>query len=233
MHLTVKSLTVRYRNKTAVNAVDWDLGPGVHALLGPNGAGKSSLLSTLATLRKPTSGSFSIDGRTGADVRRTLGYLPQDNLGKSRMTVTEHLTYMAWLKEIPEHHTREHIQELLAIAELEDQAHSRISALSGGMRRRVGIASALAGHPQLVILDEPSAGLDVAQRDRLRSIVSRVAQGATVIVSTHIVEDVLSIADTLTVMNKGQFIYVGPWEEFGAGRDLAAVEQRYLQAVAR
>ena len=170
-HLTVSHLTVSYGRTCAVDDVSWSLGPGFHALLGPNGAGKTSLLTALATLVRPTKGAITLDGREGKDIRPFLGYCPQDNLGKSSFTVAQHLEYMCWLRKIPSADTKGEVARILSIIDLEDRAGQPIRALSGGMRRRVAIGSALVGDPALVVLDEPSAGLDIGQREALTKIL--------------------------------------------------------------
>ena len=200
-HLTVSHLTVSYGRTCAVDDVSWSLGPGFHALLGPNGAGKTSLLTALATLVRPTKGAITLDGREGKDIRPFLGYCPQDNLGKSSFTVAQHLEYMCWLRKIPSADTKGEVARILSIIDLEDRAGQPIRALSGGMRRRVAIGSALVGDPALVVLDEPSAGLDIGQREALTKILGAVAGHAITIVSTHLVEDIIDHAQTITVMN--------------------------------
>lgn len=230
--LEIAALSVRYRSRTAVDDVDWHLSEGFHALLGPNGAGKSSLLRAIATLQAAACGTVKLGRRTGAGIRENLGYCPQENLGRSRFTVREHLAYMCWLHRIPDAGTGRETGRVLELIDLAGRADERISALSGGMRRRVGIGSALVGRPRVVVLDEPSAGLDPAQRQSLTGVLTRVAEGAITIVSTHIVEDVLDHADTLTVMDRGRFVFSGPFERFAGSRDMAAVRARYLQLVA-
>lgn len=234
--LSLDNVTVRYGRSTAVDAVSLQLGTGLHALLGPNGAGKSSLIRTVVTLQKPTSGSVRFAGASWpqdgpAAVRRNLGYLPQDNLGKSRFTVREHLAYMAWLSEIPKDETAREVDRVIDLVRLGDRADTKIKALSGGMRRRVGIGSALVGRPGLVVLDEPSAGLDVGQRGILRDITRQVAEDAVVIVSTHIIEDILDAADTVTVMDRGHVVSHGTRSDFSSTGDLGAFEEHYLGLV--
>jgi len=223
MALAVEGLTVRYRKRVAVDAVSWRLGEGFHALLGPNGAGKSSLLRAIATLQPAAAGDVQLGSLAGTAIREGLGYCPQENLGRSRFTVREHLAYMCWLHRIPDSRVRSEVDRVVELVDLVERADDRISALSGGMRRRVGIGSALVGRPSLVILDEPSAGLDVAQREALSSVLRRVSAEAITIVSTHIVEDVLDPADTLTVMNQARFAYSGAFDEFAGSRYLATV----------
>lgn len=231
-HLTVSHLTVSYGRTCAVDDVSWSLGPGFHVLLGPNGAGKTSLLTALATLVRPTKGTIALDGREGKDIRSFLGYCPQDNLGKSSFTVAQHLEYMCWLRKIPSADTKGEVARILSIIDLEDRAGQRIRALSGGMRRRVAIGSALVGDPALVVLDEPSAGLDIGQREALTRILGAVAGHAITIVSTHLVEDIIDHAQTITVMNSGRFVFDGSCEDFSDTRSLDAVRRTYLRLVA-
>lgn len=241
MHLYIDDVTVKYGSTVAVQDANLVLSSGVHALLGPNGAGKSSLLEVIATLRKPSSGSFRFTDNDsdsvnrndyiGMNLRHILGYLPQENLPKSHFTVREHLAYMCWLKQIPDENVPAEDDRLIKLAELSDKADATIASLSGGMRRRVRIASALVGSPRLLILDQASAGLDMAQRDSLRRIVATVAHNAVVLTSIHIVEDIIDIANTLTVMSRGAFMFSGGWDEFCHTRQLPELKAQYLELV--
>ncbi|MDO4412549.1 ATP-binding cassette domain-containing protein [Cutibacterium sp.] len=229
--LEIKDLTIRYGKKLAVDHVSWSIGPGFHALLGPNGAGKTSLMSSIATLLRPTSGSITIDGREGKDIRKSLGYCPQDNLRKSSFTVAQHLEYMCWLRCLPSDRVASEVSRILSLTSLADCSGQKIKTLSGGTRRRVAIGSALIGQPSLVILDEPSAGLDIGQRDSLSTILSSVAEQAITIVSTHLVEDIIDHASTITVMNNGRFCFDGRFEDFSTSRNLDDVRDSYLEIV--
>lgn len=238
MDLTIHEVSVSYGRKNVVDGVSLRLHKGLHALLGQNGAGKTSLIETVATLRKPAGGSISLQGATWpgddpAQIRRCLGYLPQENLGKSRLTVREHLEYMCWLGKLAPQSVSDEVDRVIDLIDLGEQSHSAIRSLSGGMRRRVGIGSALVGRPGLIVLDEPSAGLDLSQREGLRDIMRKAADDAIVIVSTHIVEDVLDVADTITVLNEGKVLRHCPREDFSPVGDLAAFENEYLRLVNR
>ncbi|MBC3185940.1 ATP-binding cassette domain-containing protein [Corynebacterium sp. zg-331] len=228
MNLSVTSVQVRYGARRAVDGVTWNLGRGIHALLGPNGAGKSSLISAIATLKKPSAGTIRLGEYSGEQLRGHVGYLPQDNLGRSRMTVREHFAYMCWLRTIEGQAARQEIARLLALTGLEDRADARIASLSGGMRRRVGIGSACTGRPPL-LLDEPSAGLDVEQRAALRGIIRQAAGHGVVVISTHILEDVIGLADTVAVMVEGALKYHGSWEDFAGQPEIEAVRRAYLE----
>lgn len=196
--LVISALTVKYRKRTAVDGVSWRLGKGFHALLGPNDAEKSSLLRAVATLQPMASGTVTLGDDNGhlsdASIRQSLGYCPQENLGRSRLTVREHLAYMCWPHRIPDSQSRTETERVTEVMDLTDRADDTTSSRSGGMRRRLGVGSALVGRPSLVVLDEPSAGLDVAQRELLSAVLGRVSTDAITIVSTHIVEDVLDHA---------------------------------------
>lgn len=233
MTLQVDEVTISYRRRVAVDAVNWQLGPGFHALLGPNGAGKSSLLRAIATLQPFRSGKITFDGHAGKSIREHLGYCPQENLGRSSFTVREHLLYMCWLHRIPQGAAKVEAERILDLIALPDRASDRIASLSGGMRRRVAIGSALVGNPGLVILDEPSAGLDMAQRDELTRILQGVSRDSVVVVSTHLVEDVIDHADTLAVMDRGRFLFADAFTQFTSSRELGAVRGRYLSLVGR
>lgn len=231
MKLTVQDVSVTYGSTVAVHDVRWNLEEGVHALLGPNGAGKSTLLETIATLRKPQNGNITLGDAEGLHIRRHLGYLPQDNLPRTRFRVREHLAYMCWLKELPPKDYDCEVDRVLDVCRLSSYSDVRISQLSGGLRRRVAIGSSLIGSPHLVLLDEASSGLDVEQRDILQGIVETISREAIVITSTHIVEDIVDVADTITIMAKGEFIFSDRTEEFCAQRSLDSVKQHYLELV--
>ncbi len=236
MTLVADQVSVRYGRKTVVDSVSLTLGPGLHALMGQNGAGKTTLLRTMATLQKPSSGTISLGEAVWPDgdvrlLRRRLGHLPQDTMRRSRLTVAEHLSYMCWLRKIPEDKAPAEVDRALDSINLTAERDTRIGALSGGMRRRVGVGSAIIGDPDLVILDEPSAGLDVSQRESLRDITAQIATRAVVVVSTHIVEDILTVADTVTVMKAGTVVTHCPRRDFARDGDLADFERRYLAMV--
>ena len=229
--LTVDYLSVNHGNTLAVSDVTWKLGYGVNALLGPNGAGKSSLLRTLATLDRPSSGKVHYPREGVTNVRENLGYLPQENIGRSRFTVTEFLEYSSWLKKIPAQETTDEVNRSLALSDLEEQRDTKVSSLSGGMKRRLGIASAVIGQPELVLLDEPSSGLDISQRSKLQGIIDDIRGESVVITSTHVIEDVIDIADTVTVMDGGKFRFFGEWSDLCDSNDIESVRNSYLRIV--
>lgn len=211
--LRCEQLGVRYRSRWALSGFSWSVGEGVHALLGPNGAGKSSLMSVLSTSRRPDAGSWSFAGLSGEDVtgmRRIMGYLPQDIRFYPRLSVLENLQYFAWMRQIPSSVTASSISRALELCGLHERADDSVRSLSGGMRRRLGIAQAILARPQLVVLDEPTAGLDIAQRIALARTVRELAtEGACVIMSTHLPDDVERSADSVLLLRQGHVVHAG------------------------
>ncbi|MBE6484285.1 MAG: ATP-binding cassette domain-containing protein [Actinomycetaceae bacterium] len=193
-------------------------GKGTTGLLGPNGAGKTTLLRTLVTLLKPRAGELLsdgvvIDGRASIrEFRRKLGYLPQGFSYDDAFTALDFVSYALWMREYPSARIVDEARSALGRVDLADRALSRMRELSGGMRQRVGIAAAIAGEPSLIVLDEPTAGLDPGQRFELRSLLSEVAKRSTIILSTHLIEDLAAIADHLIVLNDGRISYEGSAE---------------------
>jgi ABC-type multidrug transport system ATPase subunit len=229
--LSIRSLGKRYPGGT-VGLSDFSLeaGEGVLGLLGPNGAGKSTLMAILATVTKPTSGTFFWEGQDAvADplpLRRVLGYLPQDFGVYERLTAREFLIYLGRLKGLSGAELARRVQELLELTNLHGAADRRLSGFSGGMRQRVGIAQALLGDPKLVIVDEPTVGLDPEERVRFRNLLSEIAQGRVVILSTHIVSDVEAVASHIAVIRQGRLVTQTTPEELlrkATGRVFTAV----------
>ncbi|MFD8866769.1 ABC transporter ATP-binding protein [Streptomyces sp. NPDC059590] len=227
----IHGLTVRHRRTTALDAVDLAFGPGVHGLLGPNGAGKTSLIRVLATVAAPTSGRVELLGgdisapahRTA--VRRRLGYLPQDFGYYPGFTVREFVAYMAWLKEIPRADAPAAVERAVARVGLADRIDAKVRTLSGGMVRRVGIAQAIVNDPRLLLLDEPTAGLDPEQRVDFRALLRELGRDATVIVSTHLVEDVAAACTEVTLIAAGRVAYRGtPQTLAGLGAEAGAAD---------
>ncbi|PJN10952.1 ABC transporter ATP-binding protein [Streptomyces sp. CB01635] len=210
-------LTVRHRKAPvpALDGVDLDFGPGVHGLLGPNGAGKTSLIRVLATVAEPTGGRVEMLGgdlrkpRERSTARRKLGYLPQHFGYYPGFTVREFVAYVAWLKEMPAALTPDAVERAVERVGLTDRIDAKIKNLSGGMVRRVGIAQAIVNDPLVLLLDEPTAGLDPEQRVEFRSLLRELGLGATVIVSTHLVEDVAAACTQVTLIETGRIAYRG------------------------
>lgn len=229
MLFAIDNLTVHNGRGFTLGPINLGFGAGVHGLLGPNGAGKSTLLSTIATLRKPKTGKIRL-GNSGTvrDIRESLGLLPQDNLPRSRMTVRDHLRYLSWLKKVPDLDAA--TAEAADIAGIGDFLDRKLRQLSGGERRRVGIASALINHPSLIILDEPSVGLDISQRTLISETLDKMRSTSAILFSTHIVEDVVGHCDTITVLNRGAVRWHGAAPDF-AENSTAAYRDRYLELV--
>lgn len=212
--LALEGVSYRYPNgHLAVNDVNLALGPGILGLLGPNGAGKSSMMRLLATLSKPGMGRILWNGsdiaRQPDGLRAALGYLPQDFGVYPALSAREFLRYLAAVKGLPHRATARRVDECLALVGLADSADARLGAFSGGMRQRVGIAQALLNDPQLLIVDEPTVGLDPEERMRFRHLLTDLAGQRLVILCTHIVSDVEASATSLAVMLKGQLRFAG------------------------
>ena len=222
----------------AVDGVSIELGPGVFGLLGPNGAGKTSLLRMLATVLPPSSGQMRLLDRdprsipARREIRRRLGYLPQ-NLGYyPSFTVVEFIEYFALLKEMPSAAVPKAVAVAVERVDLGAKAKAKLRTLSGGMLRRVGIAQAIVNDPDLLLLDEPTAGLDPEQRMQFRALLRSLGEAATVIVSTHLVEDVGAACTEVALMSAGEVVFRGTPGELtarGAGHGVgdAPLERGY------
>ena len=211
MELKIDRLTKQYGAKIAVDRISLTLTPGVTGLLGANGAGKTTLMRMLCGILKPTSGTVSFDGVdvSAEAYRRVLGYLPQDFGYYPNFTGLDFLLYMAALKGMERSHARQRSLELLELVGLSEVGRKKIRTYSGGMKQRLGIAQALLSQPKLLILDEPTAGLDPKERVRFRTIIQEQGKESIVLLSTHIVSDVEHIADRILMVKDGQIIYDG------------------------
>jgi ABC-type multidrug transport system ATPase subunit len=215
MNVEITGLTRRFGSVTAVAGVDLRTGPGVFGLLGPNGAGKTSLLRMMATAVPPSSGRLRLLGRDPGrygpcrEIRRRLGYLPQNPGFYPGFTVTEFVEYFALLKEVPPARIRAAVATAIDRVELGDRRKARLRTLSGGMLRRAGIAQAIVNEPELLLLDEPTAGLDPQQRVTFRALLRDLGQRATVVVSTHLVEDVAAACADVALMDRGRIVFQG------------------------
>lgn len=211
--ISVKSLSKRYPGSThyALNKVSFSLEQGVFGLLGPNGAGKTTLLRILATLISPTSGDVWIDGydlrKEPSLVRTLIGYLPQEYSLYPNLSAKEFLEYMGLLSNVPD--LRNRIERILDEVGLLSYKHSRIKTFSGGMKQRLGIAQALIHNPPILLVDEPTAGLDPAERVRFRNMLSGIGERRTVLLSTHIVDDIAVISKQVIILNKGKVLFSG------------------------
>ena len=216
--LEIQGLTKRYPNGTlGLDGVSLAIDTGVLGLLGPNGAGKTTLLSLLATITRPSSGTFLWQGRDAVRdplaVRRVVGYLPQDFGVYEKLTAREFLLYLGRLKGLSGRALKARVASMLELVNLHGVADRRLGGFSGGMRQRVGIAQALLGDPKLVIVDEPTVGLDPEERVRFRNLLSEIAHGRIVVLSTHIVSDVEAVAGTIAVLRRGRLAVIATPEE--------------------
>ncbi len=213
MELSLDHLSKQYGSKIAVDSISAILTPGVYGLLGANGAGKTTLMRMLCGILEPTSGEVLFNDHEitamGATYRNMLGYLPQDFGYYPNYTAMEFMLYMAALKGIPQNIAVKRIKKLLTTVDLNHVASKRIKTFSGGMKQRVGIAQALLNNPKVLILDEPTAGLDPKERVRFRNLLSEYAGDKIVILSTHIVSDIEAIADEVLLMKKGRIVQRG------------------------
>lgn len=215
MELVIDRLTKQFKNKIAVDRISLTLHEGVYGLLGPNGSGKTTLMRMICGILKPTSGEVKFNGIdvSREEFRDALGYLPQDFGYYPEFTAYDFLLYLASLKGINKSRAKEKATELLELVSLSDVAKKKIRTFSGGMKQRLGIAQALLNNPKLLVLDEPTAGLDPKERVRFRNLISRLGKDRIVLLSTHIVSDVEYIASVILMMKNGQIIHKGRLEE--------------------
>ncbi len=217
MQLELNKVTKTYRGKQAVTDVSMRIGPGVLGLLGPNGAGKSSLMRILSTITRPTSGTVTWNGTDivarPEPLRRVLGYLPQDFGVYPNLSAREFLRYLAEVKGLSTRSAKERVDELLELVNLTDTGSRPVGKFSGGMRQRVGIAQALLSDPELLVVDEPTVGLDPEERMRFRNLLGDLASDRIVILSTHIVSDIEAIADDIAILTAGELRRRGTPEE--------------------
>ena len=217
MELKVEKLTKRFQDVTAVNGVDCTLNGGVYGLLGVNGAGKTTFMRMLCTLIEPTAGSITWNGKNvfamGGEYRALLGYLPQDFGYYPDFTVKDYLLYIATIKGLRPTTARSRTKELLKQVGMTEHQGKKMKKLSGGMKRRVGIAQAMLNNPRILILDEPTAGLDPNERIRFRNLISELAGERIVLLSTHIVSDISYIANQILLMEDGKIVISGTERE--------------------
>ena len=229
MELVLDRVSKQYGNKIAVDRISTVFRPGVIGLLGANGAGKTTLMRMICGILRPTGGTISFKDGGTLDAseelyRDALGYLPQDFGYYPDFTGKDFLMYLAALKGLDKHTARRKCAELLRIVSLESAAGKKIKTYSGGMKQRLGIAQAVLNDPKILVLDEPTDGLDPKERVRFRNLIAELGKDSIVILSTHIVSDVEHIADRILMMKDGQFIYDGT--PHGIGMDL---EEFYLK----
>lgn len=217
MKLELDDLTKVFGDFTAVNHISLTMTNGVYGLLGVNGAGKTTFMRMLCTLLKPTSGTICCNGKDifkmDSEYRKLLGYLPQEFGFYPEFSVQDYLLYIAALKGIPPAAAKKRVKELIAKVGLSKAAHKKMKKLSGGMKRRAGIAQAMLNNPKILILDEPTAGLDPNERIRFRNLISELSEERLVLLSTHIVSDLEYIANEIWLMKNGELMHKGTADE--------------------
>lgn len=215
MELVINRLSKQYKNKIAADRISVTLHRGIYGLLGANGAGKTTLMRIICGILKPDSGTVSFDGIdvSQEEYRSVLGYLPQDFGYYPEFTGKDFLLYMAALKGLEKPLAKRKADELLTLVSLQNVAKKKIKTYSGGMKQRLGIAQALLNEPKLLILDEPTAGLDPKERVRFRNLIESLGKESIVLLSTHIVSDIEHIADEILMIKEGRLIYCGKWDE--------------------
>ena len=235
MELKIEHLTKKYGEKVALRDFTYTFTPGIYGILGANGAGKSTLMNLITDNVKRTEGQILWDGtdirKLGKRFRGMLGYMPQQQGMYNDFSARAFLRYMAQIKEIPKKQADEQIEQLLDVVNLREDAHKKVGGFSGGMRQRVLLAQALLGDPKILILDEPTAGLDPRERLRLRQYISDLSQDRIVFLTTHIVSDIESISDDVLLMKQGELVRHGAPEVLIAscgGKDLEDVYMAYL-----
>ncbi|MCD7756034.1 MAG: ATP-binding cassette domain-containing protein [Firmicutes bacterium] len=217
MDLRLENVTKKFGETVALNQFSYTFHQGIYGILGANGAGKSTMMNLITDNLKRDSGSITFDGKEvrslGVDFRRVLGYMTQQQGLYEGMTAESFLVYMARLKEIPRKSVKAEVQRVLEMTNLADVQHHKVGGFSGGMKQRVLLAQALLGDPQVLILDEPTAGLDPRERARLRDHIYRLAQDRVVLLATHIVSDIEAIADDILLLRRGQLLRSGTARE--------------------
>lgn len=223
MELGFKNVSKHYGEIFAVDDITYAMEAGVYGLLGVNGAGKTTLMKMLCTVTRPTAGEITWNGkdifRLGENYRDLLGYLPQDFGYYPNLSVADYMMYIASIKGIRPIVARKRMKELLEMVGMLKYRNRKMKALSGGMARRVGIAQAMLNNPKILVLDEPTAGLDPSERIRFRNLISELAEDRLVLLSTHIVSDVEFIAEQILLMKEGKFFYTGTSEDLIASME--------------
>lgn len=243
MTLKLEELTKVYKEKAALNGINFSFTPGIYGLLGPNGAGKSTMLNLITDNLKPTKGRVLLDEKSiekmGSEYRKFLGYMPQQQNIYPELSLRRFLYYMASLKGIKKNVAEEEIKRYVRMVNLEDVMGKKLGTFSGGMKQRALIAQALIGNPGILILDEPTAGLDPKERIRIRNLISEVARDKIVIIATHVVTDIEFIAKEIIMLNSGTIIQSGSpsqllkvlegkvWNIFISDEELDEVNQKY------
>ena len=212
MNLVFENISKVFQETVALEKIDLTMSSGVYGLLGPNGAGKTTIMKIMTDLVSPSTGRVLLDGQDiavmGANFRKKLGYLPQDFGVYPNFTAEQFLLYIARLKGLSKYEAKRQTDDLLTIVGLEEKARKKLKGFSGGQKQRVGIAQALLGDPEILVMDEPTAGLDPEERIRFRGIISALSQQKIVLLSTHIVSDIEAIANQVILLKKGSILDV-------------------------
>lgn len=210
MKLTIENITKIFKDKSALNDINLELTTGVYGILGANGSGKTTLMRVLASVMKPSSGRVLLNGQDITDMnekyRELIGYLPQHVGYYKNFTAEKFLKYIAALKGLPKEETNEKVEEVLELVGLTEYRKKKIGGFSGGMKRRIGIAQALLNDPKILIVDEPTAGLDPKERIRFRNLLSKISTNRIVLLSTHIVSDIEFIAKEVLILKDGHLV---------------------------
>lgn len=230
MELELKNVSKDFKDHRAVNSVSFTMNKGVYGLLGINGAGKTTLMRMLCTITKPTEGEIRWNGENifelGETYRGILGYLPQEFGYYPDMSINDYMLYIASIKGIRQSVAKKRVEELLQQVALSKYKKQKMKTLSGGMLRRVGIAQAMLNDPQILVLDEPTAGLDPNERVRFRNLISELSENRLVLLSTHIVSDIEYIANEIILMKDGKFFFTGTIEDL-----LSSIRESVYQCV--
>lgn len=236
MKIEIKQLVKKYGRKEALAGVSMELSQGIYGLLGPNGAGKSTLINILVGNLAPTDGEVLCNGtkieQMGKEYRRILGYMPQQQTIYPSFSGREFLNYMAVLKEVPKEQICERIEQVAAMVNLLEELEKRLGAYSGGMKQRILLAAAILNDPAILILDEPTAGLDPRERIRIRNLISKLAADKIVLIATHVVQDIEGISKEIILMNQGNIIrkdtIANLTEGISSEHVMAGLEEVYL-----
>lgn len=216
--LKIKNLNFNYKNKKALDNINLTLKNGVIALLGPNGAGKTTLMKLLVTLYETKNGEIELNNikysKNNERIKSSIGYVPQDFDMYNNINGQEYLEFVAKMRGIPKSDLKNHIKRVVSKVNLEEFINKKIGTYSGGVRRRLGIAQALIGDSKLIVMDEPTVGLDPEQRNEFRKLLPIISKDAIVLISTHIVEDIQFNCNKLIILNQGKVLYDGTIDEF-------------------
>lgn len=226
---SLRGVSFGYTSARIFDALDWGIETGISALMGPNGAGKTTLLRLLAGSLKPTNGTIEVEP-AGNGGPPTVGYLPQSYNFVKRMSVGETVAHAAWSAGVNRPLLGERVEVALQRVDLAAKVADRVGSLSGGQRQRLAIACTLSANPTLLLLDEPTVGLDPVQRRNLRELLRSIANSTPILLSTHLVDDVAELANTVTVLDSGRIVFTGRTQDLLKGRTL---EEAYISTVTR